>query len=80
MKGPRKAKEKAKKDARENLKLHTCDIVDNYLTFMLLAWFEAERKKRPRSPNAEGSENEESSNRRKKAASTKKEGMWLLCR
>ena len=39
----------------------------------MLAWFEAERKKRPHSPNAEGSENDE--NPKKKSASTRNECM-----
>jgi hypothetical protein len=38
----------------------------------MLAWFEAERRKRPRSQNADGSENEE--NPKKKKASTRNDG------
>ena len=45
----------------------------------MLAWFEAERKKRPRSPesppNADGSENE--ANSQNKSMSTRNEGMSI---
>lgn len=39
----------------------------------MLAWFEAQGKKRPRSPNADASENEE--NIQGKSASNKNKGM-----
>lgn len=40
----------------------------------MLAWFEAERKKRPRSPaNVDGLEND--ANHQKKMATTEKDGM-----
>jgi hypothetical protein len=39
----------------------------------MLAWFEAQGKKRPRSPNVDVSENEE--NPQNKSASTRKAGM-----
>jgi hypothetical protein len=42
----------------------------------MLAWFEAERKKRPRSPNADASENEENLQGPGKSASTRNEGMF----
>jgi hypothetical protein len=42
----------------------------------MLAWYEAERKKRPRSPKVDGSENEE--NPQKKLVSTRNEGMLNL--
>jgi hypothetical protein len=42
----------------------------------LLAWFEAERKKRPRSPaNVDGSENDSEENPQNKSTSTRNEGM-----
>ena len=51
--GPRKAKEKALKDACEYF-LQSLHPLKTYM----LAWYEAQGKKRPRSPNADNSENE----------------------
>jgi hypothetical protein len=75
--GPRKAKEKAMKDAGE---CHNSDILNIVIkstkyTYML-AWFEAERKKRPRSPNADASEHEENLRGKSgESTSTRNEGM-----
>jgi hypothetical protein len=44
----------------------------------MLAWFEAERKKRPSSPNADASENEVNLQGKSASGSTRNEGMLLL--